>query len=267
MRDSFPRDLPRARRRVRGRLQRRAWARPSSTSSRSASRSRVATTTRRTHERRRRLRPERRRALLRLADRAERRSPAPLRRADHNECKAAWTARHGFAKAVSAAALRLAPPWPTSLQRASTRVREVLVAPGSSKLCGYDQSLLILTSNVPDKEAHPLTPRVDTEIAPKDQYSAVGYGGTVQSGGGAGQRRRRDNLFVHCANPTCPAFEAAKQGGSHTGSSRGRFRRSCDYMQHQIIRRPSRGQQGCAGPDLAASRRGDVDQDTRTTRR
>src|SRR5262249_39646271 len=89
-------------------------------------------------------------------------------------------------------------------------VREVRLPTTSALLCGNDQAILILAEQVSASEASPLVPRVDTPIAPKDEYSAVGFGGTDNDGKGAGVRRRRDDLFVTCVGAVCGDFEVKK---------------------------------------------------------
>jgi hypothetical protein len=83
-------------------------------------------------------------------------------------------------------------------------VHQIVVPPKSTNtiFCGVDQAILILSSNVPDIEATPLVPRVDTHIAGKDMYSAVGFG-TTDEMNGAGTRRRLDGLVVKCVGTGC----------------------------------------------------------------
>lgn len=93
-------------------------------------------------------------------------------------------------------------------------VREVVVPPGSNGVCGNDVALLILDAPVGVHRAVPLTPRVDEQLvaatpwnpASGEEYSAVGYGNTSESGGGSGLRRRRDNLRVTCVGQDCPYY-------------------------------------------------------------
>jgi MYXO-CTERM domain-containing protein len=83
-------------------------------------------------------------------------------------------------------------------------VAQIVVPPKSTNtsFCGVDQAILILANNVPAIEATPLVPRVDTHIAAKDTYSAVGFGTTNETDG-AGTRRRLDGLVVKCVGTEC----------------------------------------------------------------
>ncbi len=87
-------------------------------------------------------------------------------------------------------------------------VREIVVPPDStnSTFCGVDQAILILSDNVAATEAVPLVPRVDSEIAAKDTYSAIGFGITSASATDSGTRRRLDNLLVDCVGSACSAI-------------------------------------------------------------
>jgi MYXO-CTERM domain-containing protein len=128
-------------------------------------------------------------------------------------------------------------------------VREV-VTPGPTGFCGNDQALLILSDNVQPGEATPLVPRVDTQIARKDEYSAVGFGGTVDDGTGAGQRRRLDKLFVDCVGNSCPADYVSIQHefiGDH-GICEGDSGGPALDLQNRVIGVTSRGGAGCTSP-------------------
>lgn len=81
-------------------------------------------------------------------------------------------------------------------------VSEVIV-PDDTSFCGNDVAFLVLEDNIQPSETIPIPPRVDVEIAKHEKYSAVGYGGTVQNGSGAGQRRRLDDLTVICLGAKC----------------------------------------------------------------
>ncbi|MEP7124316.1 MAG: trypsin-like serine protease [Byssovorax sp.] len=88
------------------------------------------------------------------------------------------------------------------------RVSEIITQTGTKLFCGNDQAILILADTIDPSEAKLLVPRVDSEIAKKDEYYAVGYGATQDdpSGPGAGIRRRRDQLFVACPGALCPDY-------------------------------------------------------------
>ena len=134
------------------------------------------------------------------------------------------------------------------------KVSEVIVQEGTMLLCGNDQAILILADSIDPSEAKLIVPRVDTEIAKKDEYYAVGYGATQddQSGTGAGVRRRRDGLFVNCPGNECPSYfkssitpvEFLGDEGICEGDSGG----PALDMQHRVIGITSRGGAGCKTP-------------------
>jgi MYXO-CTERM domain-containing protein len=83
-------------------------------------------------------------------------------------------------------------------------VSEVVITPGSDLLCGSDQAILILAENIDPSEATPLVPRVDYKLSPNEEYYAVGFGQTSDGNpNSAGTRRRRDELYVYCAEDDC----------------------------------------------------------------
>jgi MYXO-CTERM domain-containing protein len=134
------------------------------------------------------------------------------------------------------------------------KVTEVITQAGTKLLCGNDQAILILADNIAPSEAKLLVPRVDSEIAKKDEYYAIGYGATQddQSGTGAGTRRRRDKLFVDCPGAQCPNYlksaikpvEFVGDQGICEGDSGG----PALDLQDRVIGITSRGGAGCTSP-------------------
>jgi MYXO-CTERM domain-containing protein len=128
-----------------------------------------------------------------------------------------------------------------------------VITPTPTGVCGNDVALLVLAANMDPAEAVPLVPRVDTDIAKKDLYSAIGFGGTVQDGTNAGQRRRLDKLLVNCVRDLCPPedfqFLAAKTEwlGDH-GICEGDSGGPAIDAQNRVIGVTSRGGAGCIQP-------------------
>jgi len=139
------------------------------------------------------------------------------------------------------------------------KVREVLGVPldpasndpllNKEDLCGRDQAILILADNVPATEAIPYVPRVDVALVKDEEYYAVGFGATNDSGSGAGVRRRRDDLFVSCVADECPSFFVKKtEFIGDTGICQGDSGGPAIDMQHRVIGVTSRGDFGCDQP-------------------
>jgi MYXO-CTERM domain-containing protein len=118
-----------------------------------------------------------------------------------------------------------------------------------ASFCGNDQAILILESNVPDTEAKPLVPRVDTEIAPGEQYYAVGFGAIDDNGYGSGTRRRRDDLFISCVSSECPSYYVAStEWEGDEGICQGDSGGPAIDMKNRVIGVTSRGAAGCLEP-------------------
>ncbi len=116
-------------------------------------------------------------------------------------------------------------------------------------LCGRDQALLILADNIDPAEAIPYTPRVDSSLVAGEEYSAIGFGATNDSGSGSGSRRRRDNLFVDCVADQCPSSyvkesEFIGDEGICSGDSGG----PAVDKQNRVVGVTSRGSFGCDDP-------------------
>ena len=76
--------------------------------------------------------------------------------------------------------------------------------PDEEAFCGQDIALIMLDgSGVPPEVAQPFVPRIDVAPAPDEPYSAVGYGLTSPTGGGAGFRMRVDENKVQCEGGSC----------------------------------------------------------------
>ncbi len=134
-------------------------------------------------------------------------------------------------------------------------VREVVVPPSSTNtsFCGLDQAILILADNVAPSEAVPLVPRVDSDVAAKDKYTAIGFGGTVEDGTGAGTRRRLDNLTVQCVGTACESIYGNQISTTHEfvgdhGTCEGDSGGPALDTDNRVVGVTSRGQTGCTSP-------------------
>ena len=184
------------------------------------------------------------------------------------------TARHcvskisGDGESVSCGTTTAGPPFPISEFYVTTKAQltqnptdyhkvvEVLTVPneGSSQnqfLCGNDEAILILSDNVPANEATPYVPRVDTQLAVNEEYDAVGFGGTDDQGNGAGARRRRDSLFVNCAESDCKgvaAYVKPTEWIGDTGICSGDSGGPALDTENRVVGVTSRGGAGCTSP-------------------
>ena len=129
-------------------------------------------------------------------------------------------------------------------------VREVIGLPVDTALfCGNDQAILILNDNVAPEQAFPYVPRVDEPLAVGEEYYAIGYGGVTDTGAGAGQRRRRDQLYISCVADTCPAdYVKPTEFVGDTGICSGDSGGPAIDMQNRVIGVTSRGATGCDSP-------------------
>jgi hypothetical protein len=134
-------------------------------------------------------------------------------------------------------------------------VREIVVPRGSpnTTFCGFDEAMLILSDNVQPSEAVPLVPRVDGEIAPKDVYTAVGFGPSGDGAGDSGQRRRLGGLRVDCVGQGCASIAAGQIDpqrewiGDH-GTCQGDSGGPALDAANRVIGVTSRSAAGCAAP-------------------
>lgn len=130
------------------------------------------------------------------------------------------------------------------------RVREVVTLPVDDGLCGQDMALLVLADLVAPEEAAPYVPRVDSALAAGEEYYAIGFGATNDSGNGAGVRRRRDALFVECAEEGCGQrwdmtfAEWIGDEGICSGDSGG----PALDLSNRVVGVTSRGTYGCDDP-------------------
>ena len=101
-------------------------------------------------------------------------------------------------------------------------IKEVREAPGSTKVCGNDIAMLILSgSGVPSSEAKPIEPVLDHPPTAKQAFAAVGYGlqdPDDEQGSTAGTRMRFDQSSVYCIGAKCP-FEAGAEDDEWVGDS------------------------------------------------
>ncbi len=128
-------------------------------------------------------------------------------------------------------------------------VADVIGLPDDNSVCGLDMALLVLDENVDPSEAVPLVPRVDTPVAAGEEYFAVGYGATGDSGSGSGIRRRRDDLIADCFGDECnqSSIKDTEWLGD-TGICQGDSGGPAIDLQMRVVGVTSRGASGCTYP-------------------
>ncbi|MFT3773911.1 MAG: trypsin-like serine protease [Minicystis sp.] len=128
-------------------------------------------------------------------------------------------------------------------------VKEV-ITPDPTPVCGNDVAFLVLSENIQPAEAVPLIPKVDVDLVKNEVYSAIGFGGTVDDGSNAGQRRRLDDLKVACVRAKCPASYVDQEHewvGDH-GICEGDSGGPSIDLQNRVTGVTSRGGAGCTSP-------------------
>ncbi len=134
-------------------------------------------------------------------------------------------------------------------------VREIVIPPGSTNttFCGFDEAMLILSDDVEPGEAVPLVPFVDGEIAPKEVYTAVGFGLTGDGTGDSGPRRSLGGLLVDCVGEGCASITTGQIDmqrewvGDH-GTCQGDSGGPALDAANRVIGVTSRSAAGCAAP-------------------
>ncbi len=131
-------------------------------------------------------------------------------------------------------------------------VIEVITTPGNDMICGADQAILILEGNFDPQQVAPLTPRVDSKLAPNEEYYAIGYG---QSSDGnynsSGIRRRRDGLRVSCAEDDCTGmsyYMTVQEWQGDTGICSGDSGGPAPHPAGPVVGVTSRGSVNCDEP-------------------
>lgn len=124
---------------------------------------------------------------------------------------------------------------------------EVRVAPGGRDTCGYDIALVILDENVPSQLAKPAVPRIDCEVMPGEQYTAVGYGKN-DAGLPNATRLERGGLSIACQPGSCGGGVESTEFLGETGICSGDSGGPALDEDGKVVGVVSRGGADCGTP-------------------
>lgn len=127
-----------------------------------------------------------------------------------------------------------------------TRAQEIIVPDGTGDMCNEDIALIILSQNIPNSQAVPIPPRLDSPVAPREAYTAIGYGHTGD-GSGAGVRRILEGLSIQCEGTDCPTYSSVqdKEFLGDEGTCQGDSGGPAIDQQGRVLGALSRGAAGC----------------------
>ncbi|QDG49606.1 trypsin-like serine protease [Persicimonas caeni] len=127
-----------------------------------------------------------------------------------------------------------------------TRAKEIVIPDGTGDMCNEDIALVILSSNIPNSQAVPIPPRLDSPVRRGEGYTAIGYGHTG-SGEGAGVRRILEGLSIQCEGSECPTYTSVqdKEFLGDEGTCQGDSGGPAIDQQGRVLGALSRGAAGC----------------------
>jgi MYXO-CTERM domain-containing protein len=149
-----------------------------------------------------------------------------------------------FSSPQSASTLYVSPDEHLSQQASWYQGSEIFVPSESNSACGFDVALVILAENMP---ITPRVPRIDVEPMVDEPYTAVGYGQTDSTMGGA--RMMLTGLKVMCSGD-CSALGGIQSTEflGDTGICPGDSGGPAIDAAGKVIGVVSRGGQGCTTP-------------------
>jgi len=125
-------------------------------------------------------------------------------------------------------------------------VREIVIPPDGTDVCGFDIALMVLDGTITDIE--PLVPRVDSDVVPSELYRAVGFGATGQDGGTSFTRRQLGELELKCAGEVCGGSVQATEWLGDRGICQGDSGGPALDSENRVIGVVSRGGFNCSKP-------------------
>jgi len=113
--------------------------------------------------------------------------------------------------------------------------------------CGFDIALIILNENVPASVALPAVPRIDREVKPGEDYTAVGYGEN-DAGVPMATRIEREGLRVACEPGNCGGGVESTEFMGETGICSGDSGGPALDADGKVVGVVSRGGADCSTP-------------------
>jgi hypothetical protein len=124
---------------------------------------------------------------------------------------------------------------------------EVRVPSQGEDTCGYDVALIILSKNVPADISVPAVPRIDREVQPGEEYTAVGYGVNASGDSNHG-RMELDGLTIACQPGSCGDGVEASEFRGETGICSGDSGGPALDADGKVVGVVSRGGPDCSTP-------------------
>lgn len=124
---------------------------------------------------------------------------------------------------------------------------EVRVPGEGGDTCGYDIALVILSENVPTSVSTPAVPRIDRDVTPGEQYTAVGYGVNAD-GNASGRRMQLSGLSIACQPGSCGEGVESTEFRGETGICSGDSGGPALDAEGKVVGVVSRGGPDCSTP-------------------
>jgi len=127
------------------------------------------------------------------------------------------------------------------------RASDVRVPGLGEDTCGFDIALIVLNENVPASVALPAVPRIDREVQPGEDYTAVGYGEN-DAGVPMATRIEREGLRVACEPGNCGGGVESTEFMGETGICSGDSGGPALDADGKVVGVVSRGGADCSTP-------------------
>lgn len=127
------------------------------------------------------------------------------------------------------------------------RAASVRVPAEGVDTCGYDIALIVLNENVPQSVSVPAVPRIDRDVTPGEEYTAVGYG-VNEDGDTSGRRMVLGGLRIACEPGSCGEGVESTEFRGETGICSGDSGGPALDTDGKVVGVVSRGGPDCSTP-------------------